>query len=775
MGCLVSCSVFVPIPNIVVKSHQTLEAILPYLPLSLTATTADPDESSEQQQQLLTASSSPSSGDSQALVPSSSPSSPTAPTPSALVLSSKASDLSLRNRRTREGASISGTTSPSGGQDTNRISPDCSIPATTCIKISLQPTPTFKFVKPKCVIILKFSYPVPSNTPDSPSKIPDVVQVTGTFNGWKRSDPLTRNQETSRFEGEIPVAVDSIREQDQGQGAVNNTKKILFKFVLDGAQWVTDPQQELERDRAGNLNNVLFLSIAAGTTNTAAFATAEEQDKKLEDVTPTTAAATAFTSVEKEESEEERIARLKQEENDDAVIRQFGGGMWGAPSFAVNDPVDLPEHFVAAPEQAETLAETDIGTEEPPVESASVPAATAVAPVEDVKVEQPQLVKERVVDTQVVSENVMKKTEEEDEDDKIIKELGRGFWGTPYFQVNDTTALPEPFSGIAAVAAKSDELPSESETVIVTEKEATVVKDMVSATVSGSLIKTVVQTTEDTVIEDPDGTFLEESITTSVRETLSGELQESVTEMIETVEEEKVPASGIEVTETETAIAIQAEDGVETTVIEDTFTFTDGPVVDADSLHSLTTAVKPIKRGESFIVEQSPEVVVESPTAAESEVLATVGDTRPQIDESVDPAPSPMSTQTSSVANNVQPISVDSSKISLVGGDEQNTVLLQSLSISAMPLKNKVVVGLAGDAKPTADLSVATHMDVTTAPAKNSSTSASIASSGASADVPSSGVNSILTSSTGLTEKTENTEKLAKRKSIWKKIKKVLS
>lgn len=35
-------------------------------------------------------------------------------------------------------------------------------------------------------------------------------------------------------------------------------RKLIYKFVLDGQQWVTNASQSLERDHEGNLNNIRF-------------------------------------------------------------------------------------------------------------------------------------------------------------------------------------------------------------------------------------------------------------------------------------------------------------------------------------------------------------------------------------------------------------------------------------------------------------------------------------------------------------------------------------
>ncbi|KAF9134599.1 hypothetical protein BGW39_006539 [Mortierella sp. 14UC] len=926
------CSVFVPVPSIVVKSHQTLEAILPYLPLSLTG--LDPEENNSGPDPLLPQPSLPappesSSNTSSALATTSSPHS------TALVLSSR-QDIIPSSSSSSPSANRNNNTNTrrSSSSNSNRISPDSSIPATTCIKISLHPTPSFKFVKPKCphqhqknrnrrhlqqqhqqqqhssssssshshshshsqshshhhghnhnhshphrsdshrhnhthnhsntatsmasleypqqtsttaaaataptavggTITIKFTYPVPSANSSTP--IPEQVQVTGTFNAWQRSQPLTCNQDRTLFEADIPIDLASLPPQesnnDKKSQEEDGRKKILFKFVLNGQNWVTDPDQPTERDYAGNLNNVLFVSnplaSAATTTTTAA--------DKDEPASPAPLVKEVKVETETDgETEEEKAARLKQEAEDDETIRKLGGGMWGAPFFAVNDPIALPEHFSEADnEGSETVKEVKVAPVAPVTvaskEQEKEVGATVAAVTQEIAAEKVQAEIEAdvpaVQSTQSAAVAVesstltpeepkveAKEEEVEDEDDKIIKALGGGMWGTPFFKVNDPAELPEHFQEALkhnAAAATVSTLQSSSSPAAATaveteaeEEEVTdkdggriqVVKNEIKATVEGgNLIETVVETTEDTVITAADGTFLEESITTTVEDTISGVLEEEVTEVIETIEEEDAPSaaaaneSGAQVvvedegviefvetiqeqtdendtqipdagavtppevtmTETETTISVQGEDGVETTIVEDTLTFTDGPEVDASSLHSLSTTIKPVSEGESVVVEQSPQVLL---------VASGSGDAKPSVDESVEtPLPFLSSTTVDTTATSASEVVEPSTPVpGKVQQTLQDVVLLPQDTIPA------------GDAKPTADLSVATTPVLTPVAVDVKST----LPTHLAPDAEPTALTAVVPTTMAGKKDDEKTEKSEKRKSFWNKIKKVLS
>ncbi|KAG0203513.1 hypothetical protein BGX28_004233 [Mortierella sp. GBA30] len=184
-----------------------------------------------------------------------------------------------------------------------------------------------------------FTFPFPSQ---DQQYLPNSVQVTGTFDDWQRTTGLlTKNDQNRRFEAEIQVDLERLQEiferpqqqpeqittelgvqeeyhppsepenqQEQQQEQREEPKakrKLVYKFILDGSDWVTDPTQALERDYEGNLNNVRFL-----------------EDR---------------TVAEKEEDERQAAERTIKESEDDDTIQKLGGGMWGTPNFAVNDPI----------------------------------------------------------------------------------------------------------------------------------------------------------------------------------------------------------------------------------------------------------------------------------------------------------------------------------------------------------------------------------------------------------------------------------------------------
>jgi hypothetical protein len=264
-------------------------------------------------------------------------------------------------------------------------------------------------------VVVTFTYPFPSSNSSSTdsSALPQVVQVTGNFNAWQRTEPLRKNEAASRFEGEISIVLASV------QDISGTKKKVLFKFVLDGNSWVTDPAQEVDRDYAGNLNNVLFVDTRI--TNIVQSPESE--------VPPAT----------KEATEDERLAKIKQEEDDDATIRELGGGgMWGAPVFDVNSP-QLPEHFATT--TSTTVEDATVSEES---DAHVVPAETPAIASHVTDRSVPEQLEDVKTGLSIIEEENTKQDEvEEDEDDKVIKELARGMWGTPHFQVNDSAALPE--------------------------------------------------------------------------------------------------------------------------------------------------------------------------------------------------------------------------------------------------------------------------------------------------------------------------------------------
>jgi len=327
----VSCYFFVPIPKIVVKSHQQLESILPFLllPLSITSaltTLPEPEvppisssPSSESKPPLQSldsvlilsadidnaSSNSPTTTDKRHFdtyhynsfhnKPTKkerieglgyyypiAPTAPLHPERGLLYLQEQQQfeqQLQLRERLEDLDQTFSSYLS-SSCQDLS-ISPRNPF-STACIRISLKPKITLRFLDlgfslkthsnsssngslpnthtmPR-LLPVRFTFPFPPH--DQP--FPSSVQVTGDFEDWTRSHKagfLHRNEQEGRFETELEIDLGQL-ESIELSGAEEQPlrqRKVLFKFVLDGHNWVTDPGQALERDHAGNLNNVCFV------------------------------------------------------------------------------------------------------------------------------------------------------------------------------------------------------------------------------------------------------------------------------------------------------------------------------------------------------------------------------------------------------------------------------------------------------------------------------------------------------------------------------------
>ncbi|MCG9894853.1 MAG: alpha-amylase family glycosyl hydrolase, partial [Fimbriimonadaceae bacterium] len=73
----------------------------------------------------------------------------------------------------------------------------------------------------------------------------DSVHVAGTFNRWSATaDPMKLDAQGTRWSLRVPL----------------RPGRHLYKFVLNGREWITDPANaELETDESGNRNSVLFV------------------------------------------------------------------------------------------------------------------------------------------------------------------------------------------------------------------------------------------------------------------------------------------------------------------------------------------------------------------------------------------------------------------------------------------------------------------------------------------------------------------------------------
>ncbi|KAG0282691.1 hypothetical protein BGZ96_000205 [Linnemannia gamsii] len=324
---LVSCSFFVPVPPIVVKSQQRLESILPYLPIppalcsALTFSTEPNDDiiNPEHCSTIVYKGHSSTS--------SSKPDYYYKSSHSNYYYSTNATAAKSGTLVKSSSLDSSATLASSSSTALQRYADPCEHPSTTtCIKISLNPKATFRFLRlrffrkqnegfrddfyyrqhpshggvnnnssyyynlnnkngvpPRATPVL-FTFPFPSHDEHFPS----TVQVTGSFDDWQKDAPLlTKNEQEGRFEAEILVDLEKLPEvyQEENDNSISGVaattaendaaggelppgaklkRKLIYKFVLDGEQWVTDAGQSLERDYEGNLNNIRFLENVPG-------------------------------------------------------------------------------------------------------------------------------------------------------------------------------------------------------------------------------------------------------------------------------------------------------------------------------------------------------------------------------------------------------------------------------------------------------------------------------------------------------------------------------
>ncbi|KAG0078446.1 hypothetical protein BGZ92_001452 [Podila epicladia] len=87
-------------------------------------------------------------------------------------------------------------------------------------------------------------------------QFPTSVQVTGNFDEWQRTCYLHKNDLLNRFEAEVQIDLERLALVKDDE---KMKRKVVFKYVLDGHNWITDPDQDQERDYEGNLNNIRFL------------------------------------------------------------------------------------------------------------------------------------------------------------------------------------------------------------------------------------------------------------------------------------------------------------------------------------------------------------------------------------------------------------------------------------------------------------------------------------------------------------------------------------
>ncbi|KAF9147770.1 hypothetical protein BG015_010528, partial [Linnemannia schmuckeri] len=244
--------------------------------------------------------------------------------------------------------------SPSSSTALQRYADPCEYPSTTiCIKILLNTKASFRFIfllfflkqderfrdafcycqhpfyggtknnssyhynlknknsVPPGTTPVLFMFPFPSYD----EHFPITVQVTSSFDDWQRDTPLmTKNEQESRFETEILVDLEKLpevyqRESDSnvtrsGAGAESDAaggelnpgaklrRKLIYKFVLDGQQWVTDAA----RSKAA-LEVAEEIMVVKETVAVAAVSQSTIRDGAIDTSSPVGELSTAANSV----------------------------------------------------------------------------------------------------------------------------------------------------------------------------------------------------------------------------------------------------------------------------------------------------------------------------------------------------------------------------------------------------------------------------------------------------------------------------------------------
>ncbi|KAG0238926.1 hypothetical protein BGW42_000087 [Actinomortierella wolfii] len=472
---LVSCSVFVPVPSIVVKSHHILaNNILPALPLPFPLSILRRPTFNQS--------------------PDSSPYPAIEAPPSAAIPSTTTTTTTAL------------TTVSSNSGDTSSYRPD---PGTACLKISLRPKPSFKFLRvhhytvmtyeeeqhyfinrPIRLIPHLFSYPFPSDDEGQHHHHhhpwPSDVIVTGNFDQWQRTIHLKENKTLQRWEAKVDVNVDQLVPMGDHQ------RKLLYKFILDGDNWVTDPTQPLERDSEGNLNNVLLLDIEErfGTQysetphdqqeqesqqqqqespqeklqlDNQAYNQDDEDDteyerKQVSTPTQTPVSSVAIDSVSASPATLAPPENEEEEDEDDKIIREYGKGMWGTPHFAINDHQDkFSHHFLQTSGDSARETESGATTASPSQQDLASHQILAEHKEGFLPTQNEEQGEEESMTTAGAGEDNQQSSpfvqggkddgdnnnEEEEDYDKVI---GQSLWGTPHFQINDTLEMQDQFS-----------------------------------------------------------------------------------------------------------------------------------------------------------------------------------------------------------------------------------------------------------------------------------------------------------------------------------------
>lgn len=287
------------------------------------------------------------------------------------------------------------------------------------------------------------------------------VYVTGTFDGWKKTEKL--NKVGEHFEKQVQLD--------------DASEKIYYKFVVDG-NWVTDHTAPKETDESGNENNVLTPEriVKAAPATTAIMSSAAPDS--------TTAALAASAPLENNRTEEkeyktEGLPGVFPETPALDLNKQIGINPLPAAPGAVN-PVQLapgekiPEHITAESttshvkldpesyEKADTLPAGGFAAFSSAAPTSTTAELAAGAPIETTKV--PAVVKESQEKAHVdpeasaIPEEVEDKADVEKELLNRVKEAPSTSEGTAGVGTEKTESTVTAGEAAAAVAAAATAL-----------------------------------------------------------------------------------------------------------------------------------------------------------------------------------------------------------------------------------------------------------------------------------------------------------------------------
>lgn len=210
-------------------------------------------------------------------------------------------------------------------------------------KIKARKSSTIHFVSNQnlnLIFFAKLQIFFPAFTNSRPAN-PDThsVIVTGNFDDWSQSQGvLTKDVDTGSFE-----AVLRLRER----------QKLVFKFVLNGSEWVTDDAYKVEYDEHGNPNNYVdaselievheFTKEETPKAETPEFsplavASSERGPVELPEAATTESAAAKETTLPT--SDEEKLTNVLTSDSSYAAVSIPGSGSSGFESISDEDDFD---------------------------------------------------------------------------------------------------------------------------------------------------------------------------------------------------------------------------------------------------------------------------------------------------------------------------------------------------------------------------------------------------------------------------------------------------